>query len=214
MKDQGMNFLINVLMLLAMLFAIVFIAGIIYKNIKRKARYYIKNIEANNQKYKYIKEQKPRPVENDAIFIEWFRKPERKEEQSQYTKKKPMTHTEIKLYFRLVEALENYIILAQVQMSSFLEVNANNRSEYYTNLNKILMKSVDFLVLDKTGKDIIAIELQDWTHKRKDRIKSDEFKRKTLKAAGIPLIEFHAEALPSPEEIKEALIKCQAEPLI
>jgi hypothetical protein len=143
---------------------------------------------------------------DNALFIENLRTPEKQQEEnesSEYSIKKPMTRTESKLYFRLIKALPEFIVLAQVQMTSFLEPKAKKWTPNHTKqLNKIIRKSIDFVVMDKSGNNITAIELQDWTHQRKDRQKNDDFKRQTLANAGIKFLEFHAENMPSIEEIQ------------
>jgi hypothetical protein len=158
----------------------------------------------------------PSPQSNDetssnerdnALFIEYLREYKREEKKpqkiSQYRVKKPMTHTESILYFRLEKALKDHIIFAQVQMSSFLAPTAKKwTKEHQVQLNKVLQKSVDFLIMNKTGKNITAIELQDKSHLKADRQKNDEFKRETLADAGIKFLEFHAENMPSIEEIQ------------
>jgi hypothetical protein len=181
-----------------------------------------------------FKQEEPKPTQiNDkpenknALFVEYLRSPKQRireypayrnkwplyknsepahQNGQSYTPKKPMTQTESTLYFRLVDALGGkYIILPQVQMSSFLEIKARDYREYYKKLNPILMKSIDFLIIEKSGKTVAAIELQDWTHKREDRKASDKFKRETLKDAKIPFIEFHAENLPSIKTIRQSI---------
>jgi putative heme iron utilization protein len=120
-----------------------------------------------------------------------------------YAPKAVMSKVEQTLYFRLVEALPERIILTQVQMSSFLKVT--NRQAGWAPLNKIREKSADFVICNKDSSVRAVIELQDSTHERADRQKSDTFKRGALMAAGIWLIEFHAKTLPSVEEIKKTM---------
>ncbi|MDR2091983.1 MAG: DUF2726 domain-containing protein [Azoarcus sp.] len=121
-----------------------------------------------------------------------------------YKAKCVLTNAEQILFFRLTEALPNKIILAQTQMSSFLLVTESGK-ERQTALNKILQKSTDFLVCNKDFSVFAAIELQDKTHLRPDRIKSDNFKRISLAMAGVKLIEFHTKSMPTLEEITEAV---------
>ena len=44
---------------------------------------------------------------------------------------------------------------------------------------------------------LLAIELDDWTHDSAARVKADEKKDKALASAGIPILRFHAERMPS-----------------
>ena len=55
--------------------------------------------------------------------------------------------------------------------------------------NKITQKSVDFVIVEKNYLNpLLAIELDDSSHNRKDRIKRDNFIEKALKDAGLPLL--------------------------
>ena len=119
-----------------------------------------------------------------------------------YRTKKLLSNPEQILFYRLREALPEHIILAQTQMSRFLTV-ADSGKGRQSALNKILMKSADFLVCKKDFSVIAVIELQDETHRRSNRQKSDEFKRAALGSASLPLIEYNVKNMPSVEEIRE-----------
>lgn len=120
-----------------------------------------------------------------------------------YTPKKPLTETEQILFHRLKEALPECIVLAQVQLSSIIGINKfKAKGEYYKWLNPILQQSVDYLVCLPDFTVVAAVELDDkshWGEKSRDR---DNKKDKNLKAAGIALIRWHAESLPTIENIR------------
>jgi len=122
-----------------------------------------------------------------------------------YAAKTVMSEPEQVLYFRIVAALPDHLVLAQVQMSSFLKL-AGRQRDWQTLSSRIRQKSVDFLLLRKDAFPIAAIELQDASHKRPDRAESDEFKRRALAAAGLPLIEFHVSDLPAPGVIRHSVL--------
>lgn len=126
------------------------------------------------------------------------------EDLNPYNSKKPLTETEQILYHKLIEALPECIVLAQVQLSSIIGINKfKAQGEYYKWLNPILQQSVDFLVCLKDFTIVAAIELDDkshWGEKSKNR---DSKKDKNLEAAGITLIRWHAESIPSVEKIKQ-----------
>jgi competence protein ComGC len=117
--------------------------------------------------------------------------------------KNTLTQTELKLYHILRLALPEFYILAQVQMSSFINVYTEDIEDKWNHLNKIIKKSVDYLVIDKTGNTIAAIELQDKSHERQDRKESDKLKKIILAQVEIPLVEFHANSLPDIDEVKK-----------
>ncbi|MCL1861458.1 MAG: DUF2726 domain-containing protein [Proteobacteria bacterium] len=119
-----------------------------------------------------------------------------------YKAKAVLTQPEQILFHRISAALPDCIVLAQVQMSSFLAVTTTREGRRAA-LNRILMKSMDFLICRKDFSVMAAIELQDGTHARPNRRKNDEFKSAALEAANLRLVEYHVNRLPSLEEIKE-----------
>jgi hypothetical protein len=117
--------------------------------------------------------------------------------------KRPLSPPEQVLYFRLVAALPDHIVLAQVQMSRFLGVTKGT-SKPKQWFNRINQKSVDDLVCGKDSTVIAAIELDDKTHARADRVVADETKDKALAAAGVRIIRWHVKSMPDAEVIKLA----------
>lgn len=81
--------------------------------------------------------------------------------------KKPLSQPEQVLYFRLVQALPNHIVLAQVQLSRLLGVKkGNNHQAWFNRINRM---SADFVVCNKDSSIVAIIELDDATHQKKDR---------------------------------------------
>lgn len=122
-----------------------------------------------------------------------------------YKAKAVMTQPEQVLFFRLVQALPDQVVLAQVQMCSFLRVDGHRRNGQALG-NRIRQKSADFVICRPDSKVLAVIELQDATHERPERQKSDEFKRKACQAAGLRLVEFHVRDMPSVEGIRKAVL--------
>lgn len=118
--------------------------------------------------------------------------------------KKPLSAPEQVLFFRLVQALPDHIVLAQVQMSRFLGVNrgTDNPKQW---LNRISQKSVDFVVCTKDASVVAVIELDDKSHARADRVAADEAKDKALAAAGVRLIRWNVKSIPDADAIKAAI---------
>ncbi len=88
---------------------------------------------------------------------------------------------------------DHYIIECQIQLSRF--VNVNDSNAHFTNyhdFNKIKAKSIDFLLLNKENKPYLAIELDDRTHSRWDRIKRDLFVDDVMKQIGLPILHVRA----------------------
>lgn len=136
-----------------------------------------------------------------AIAFAWIEKKLKKNKRLYYKNKFVMTPAERKLYYTMQEALkdEKAIVLAQVNMNSFLEHRGRGAR------NQISQKSVDFLICNREAYPLVAIELQDKTHDKKDRKKSDEVKSEVLKTAHVPLVLFDARSMPTVATIKNTL---------
>jgi hypothetical protein len=117
--------------------------------------------------------------------------------------KQPLTHVEQALYFRLVNALPDCVILAQVQYSRFLGVKRGAHNPLSV-LNSIQQKSADFLVCDKSLTVLAVIELDDASHARRSRRLSDTKKEAVLKVAGIRLVRWQVNQMPDTGTIQQA----------
>src|SRR5438477_10838624 len=73
--------------------------------------------------------------------------------------KKPLTVPEQILYFRLLKALPEHIVLAQVQLSRMLGVKKG--TNYQSWLNRISQMSADFVICAKDATVLAVIELDD-----------------------------------------------------
>lgn len=119
--------------------------------------------------------------------------------------KKPLTQPEQVLYHRLVNALPDHMILAQVQLSRILGVKqGNNFHEWNNRINRM---SLDFVVCGKDASIIAAIELDDKSHEQASRHEADNKKNKALASAGVRLVRWQVNAMPDEATIKLALEK-------
>lgn|GEM_PF-1295376 len=117
-----------------------------------------------------------------------------------FVQQKPLTAVEQVLFHRLVQALPEHIVLAQVPMSQFLKVRKGQPVQEWR--NRISQKSVDFLVCKSNFTLVAAIELDDSTHSSIDREIADATKNRALAAAGVPLVRWHVAALPDFDAIR------------
>lgn len=138
------------------------------------------------------------------------RKSEGSDEVWPFYAKKPLSQPEQVLYFRLVSALPEQIILAQVQLSRLLGVKKGNN--YQTWFNRIHQMSADFVVCNKDFSVVAVIELDDKSHQREDRREADKKKDKALSSAGIRIVRWHVKQIPDEAEIKAAILRNPALP--
>lgn len=125
-----------------------------------------------------------------------------------YISKQPLTPTEVTFYNLLVEALPEFIVLAQVQLASFIKVNKSqiDRQETYKWQNPLSQQSVDYLICTKDFSIVAAIELDDKSHLNRKAIERDIKKNKNIATAKIALIRWHAEDMPEIDTIKRVIL--------
>ncbi len=80
-------------------------------------------------------------------------------------------------------------IVPQVQLSRIVSsLNSNSHFTNWGDLNRINSRSIDFVLYDKEFTPHLAIELDDRSHWRPERIKRDHFVDEVLRVVGIPII--------------------------
>ncbi len=142
------------------------------------------------------KEKDPEPVRGDDLAI-W-----------PFAPMPIMTDTEVIFFHKLKNALPEYHIFVQVQLSRIIEANSDETSERSFWFNRICRQSVDYVIVDVDAQTtLVAIELDDWTHSSKSRQKADDKKDKALASAGIAIVRFHAERIPSADMLRYELMQ-------
>ncbi|HSW77924.1 MAG TPA: DUF2726 domain-containing protein [Candidatus Chromulinivoraceae bacterium] len=109
-----------------------------------------------------------------------------------FTKKdKVMTVAESRFYASLSHVIgDRFFILPQAHLSTFVDhkIKGQNWKAAFSIING---KSVDFLLVEKeTLRPAAAIELDDWSHNREDRVQRDEKVASILKEAGVLFVRF------------------------
>lgn len=119
------------------------------------------------------------------------------EEEWPFTAKKLQTNSEEALYKRLKEALPEYHIFVQVQLSRLIDVKkGHDFNQWFNRINRM---SLDFVVCDESLKVLTVIELDDSSHRDPHRQEQDHKKNKALKSAGIKILRW--QKIPSTEEM-------------
>jgi NOL1/NOP2/fmu family ribosome biogenesis protein len=121
--------------------------------------------------------------------------------------RQPLSQPEQVLYHRLVKALPEHIVLAQVQVSRVLGVKKGFKFQEWN--NRINQLSYDFVVCAKNSDVLAAIELDDKSHEKASRAKTDAKKEKATSAAGVRLIRWNVKSLPSEAAIQAAFSEKQ-----
>lgn len=102
-----------------------------------------------------------------------------------------MTRNESEFFNLLNEILQDkYNVFPQIHLSAILDEKIKGQN-WKGALSSIDRKSVDFVICDKQNQKIlVAIELDDSTHERPDRVIRDEKVESILEKAGIKLLRF------------------------
>jgi very-short-patch-repair endonuclease len=124
--------------------------------------------------------------------------------------KRLLTQPEQVLYHRLVKALPNHIVLAQVQVSRVLGVKKGSRFHEWN--NRINRMTYDFVICDKSSAVIAAIELDDKSHESERRRDTDAKKNKATVDAGLRLVRWQVKSLPDEAAIQREIV--QKDPVV
>lgn len=90
------------------------------------------------------------------------------------------------LYEILRRLTPEHTVFAKVRLAELVDVKGTVSRQ--THLNRIDQKHVDFVVCDKNLAPLLAIELDESSHQRRDRRARDEFVDEVLAAAALPVI--------------------------
>lgn len=103
-----------------------------------------------------------------------------------------LTQSEREFFEVLLASVENkYHVFPQVHLDVILNHKVRGQN-WFGAFRHIDEKSVDFVICDKVYiKPLLAIELDDKSHEREDRIERDEEVERILNEAGMPLLRFN-----------------------
>jgi very-short-patch-repair endonuclease len=106
------------------------------------------------------------------------------------------------LYRRLVAALPDNVVLAQVAFSQMISVAGGNSDENFRKRLTAQQKVADFVICDKSFAVVAVIELDDSSHSRE----KDEKRDAIITEAGSKTIRWRVSRLPTTEEIRRQIL--------
>jgi ssDNA-binding Zn-finger/Zn-ribbon topoisomerase 1 len=109
----------------------------------------------------------------------------------------------------LEQSLNNeYRVFGKVRLGDVIKPKRGlSNSLFYTALNKVNKKHVDFVVCRKNDCKVLGIiELDDRSHERADRKKRDQFVDTALNEAGVPILHFSAKMSYPVKEVRASLV--------
>lgn len=142
---------------------------------------------------------------NEAVQAKerWFElNPPVKKQIKQYEKKKLMTPTEIKFFHAIKNATpKGFVALPQINLATII-----NRVDEHKYQNE-LFRNIDFVIFDLETNPIILIEINDNSHKEKDRWIRDKKVETICNEANLPIITLWTDYGINPEYIKNRIEK-------
>ncbi|MCQ4922962.1 DUF2726 domain-containing protein [Tissierella carlieri] len=124
-----------------------------------------------------------------------------------YEKKKYLLSVAEKNFYDVLSlAIQDteYYICPKVRLADIITVGKTDKRQTY--FNKIQSKHIDFLLCDKSSLvPLLAIELDDSSHLKDDRIARDIFVDKSLESAGLNFIRFKVQHAYTVSDIKDKL---------
>ena len=115
-----------------------------------------------------------------------------------------VTAAEQRFYEALDEAVDGRLmILSKVRVADLLSVTSESRSARYRIFRSIASKHIDFVLVEaKDLRPLAAIELDDSTHRRRDRRKRDKLLDDLFAKAKLPLLRFKTASTYNPRSIE------------
>jgi hypothetical protein len=109
---------------------------------------------------------------------------------------------EQELYRRLVAALPDHVILAQVAFSQMIDVVGGSPDENFRKRLTAMQKVADYVVCDTNFRVVAVVELDDSSHHSEKDQRRDEM----VLEAGARTIRWRVSKMPSRDEIRAAIL--------
>lgn len=119
-----------------------------------------------------------------------------------YTSRPIMTQTELQVYDKLLQALPDYMIFAQVQVSRIIESPEEDNLYWFNFINRL---SYDFVICRTDGTPLAAIEIDDDTHELAERQEADTRKDLATQAANIEILRWDIREIPPVRSITRTI---------
>lgn len=110
-----------------------------------------------------------------------------------------LTLPERQAYDLMRRAMPNRLVLAQVPLARFISVPT--RHSYSDWLTRVGRLTVDLLVCDKSSRVVAVVDIRTGGQSERSTRRHDRMTQ-VLQAAGIRVLHWNAEALPSPTEVR------------
>jgi hypothetical protein len=134
--------------------------------------------------------------------------PSEKSEDLPYVLKRYLMSPAERSFFGVLEQVTDsskYYIFPQILLSNIVDVEKGTESSRGFR-NKIDRKTIDFVLFDRSAlSPVLAVELDDVSHERKDRQERDTFMDGVLAKVGLPLRHVRAQAAYDPKQLAASI---------
>ena len=117
-----------------------------------------------------------------------------------------------KHFYKVLSSIykDEFIIMAKVRLADIVKVSPNIRKKHWWGyFSKISQKHLDILILEKSNlSTLCAIELDDKSHEKRERVQRDTFVNQVMAQTGIPLYRFSVKRRYDRAEIAHVLNEC------
>ena len=110
-----------------------------------------------------------------------------------FRRKHLLTPTELSFYEVLRRVVYDYVVFAKVRLADLIDANERHQS-WQANFNRIRSKHIDFVICDDDSRPLLAVELDDKSHERPDRVARDHDVDHLFDAVSFPLVRVPVEA--------------------
>lgn len=126
-----------------------------------------------------------------------------------YKKKDYLLSVAEKDFYRVLSEVadkNNVLLFAKVRMEDLLWLPRGTENRFGER-NRIKSRHVDFVLCDKENvRPLVAIELDDSSHAREDRVERDSFVDKAMNAAKLPLFHQKVQYSYNPQELEDKIM--------
>ncbi len=125
-----------------------------------------------------------------SITLVYLKLQKKVAQESTYRKRRPLSTIEQAMYWRLLKALPDHVVLPKVALNRCIGV----KGPAFDILSR---ESLDFVVCNKAMRIVAAIELEYANEASESRRNANKMKEDALEIVGIPLLQWPASPLPS-----------------
>ncbi len=120
-----------------------------------------------------------------------------------YRRRRPLGDLEQSIFFSLMDALPEHIVLCQVALSKLVFVRGQDAGLWQRHVRDLV---ADFVVVDRSFRSVAVIELEDGFEDEIERTEAEIRREKALMDAGFRVFRWNTFNLPTSAQMREAVV--------